>query len=411
MEQKKFIRICIGASCAGLGLTGYLGFIHLGLLRGELYGGLLCGDAGTLFNCHAVAASRFSRLLGIPLAFWGIVGYLAALALAVIAAGFRESAEEALTLLAALAAAFLVADVGLLAVMMTQIHFLCPLCLLTYAANLLLAISARRALRRPWPKVIRQIPAAYRKLSISACTPAALFFWGIVLTGAVGVAAVSAAASFMSRAAPGSTPGRMASHVRMTKPVQVNTDGDAILGSPDAPIQVIEFSDFLCPLCQEAAKFNTIILANHRNDVALRVKQFPLDQTCNAAVPRTLHPGACQLAVAAKCAQEQGRFWAFHDRVFRSGPAYRLENLEGDLTELGLDMGRYRECLAGGRGLEAVKRDIQVGSQIKIGATPSYMVNGIRIRGSLPPAVFEELLQALRDQADSTNNPNQKKGE
>ncbi len=411
MNKSKAIYWSIGSSLVGLGLTGYLGFIHLALLRGELYGGLLCGDVGTLFNCHAVAASRFSQLFGIPLAFWGIVGYLAALALAGIAAGFQESAEEALTLLAALAAAFLVVDLGLLAVMMTQIHFLCPLCLLTYAANLLLAISARRALGRPWPEVIRQVPAAYRKLSLSAGTPPALFFWGIVLPGAVGVGAVPAAASCMNRAAPGSTPGRMAAHVRMTKPVQVNTDGDAIFGPPNAPIQVIEFSDFLCPMCQEAAKFDTIILANHWNDLALHVKQFPLDQTCNPAVPRTIHPGACQLAVASKCVQEQGKFWAFHDRVFRSGPAYRLENLEGDLAELGVNMGRFRECVASGRGLEAVKKDIQVGIDIKIGATPSYVVNGIRVRGSLPPAIFEELLQALRDKADSTNNPNQKKGE
>ena len=107
MNIPRSASVCFFLSLTGLFLAGYLSFIHLALLRGELYGGPLCGGAGSLFNCHAVAASRFGKLFGVPMAFWGVLGYLLLLTLSLIAWIFPELRRQALAGAAALAGIFL----------------------------------------------------------------------------------------------------------------------------------------------------------------------------------------------------------------------------------------------------------------------------------------------------------------
>ena len=80
--------VCLLFSLIGIGLSGYLSFLHLGVLRGELLGGAACSSSG-LFNCHAVTAGAWGSLFGIPLSIWGITGYLSVLSIALLG---RQSA-------------------------------------------------------------------------------------------------------------------------------------------------------------------------------------------------------------------------------------------------------------------------------------------------------------------------------
>ncbi len=387
---------CLALSIAGLGISAYLGFLHLALLRGELYGGPACGGIGSLFNCQAGAPSRFGSALGLPLSLWGILGYLATLNLALIAWQFPDWAEAALTGLVGLTATFLFIDAGLLVVMVTQIRLLCAFCLATYGINLLLLLVAKQALARPWVQVIRQLPSVYQAFLLGAwANGVGLFFWGVLLTGFAGVVAVNASAEFLTRA-PGGLRERMMQMVLYTPRVQVETAGNPRLGPSRAPIQVVEFMDFMCPICQQAARFDAILLATHRNEVSLVLKQFPLDQSCNSAIERTVHTGACKLAVAAQCAHVQGKFWAFHDRMLQQNLPYLLGDLERDVARAGLDLAAFRECMASGQGLEAVARDVAEGARLKLVSTPAYVVNGVPILGAITPAQFEELVKVLR---------------
>src|SRR3989338_2729048 len=97
MRPSRSAKWCLVLSLAGIGVAGYLGFLHLALLRGELIGGAACSAAGTFWNCHAVTASPIGMFLGLPLAFLGVVGYLATFTLALIAWQFPESTTHALT--------------------------------------------------------------------------------------------------------------------------------------------------------------------------------------------------------------------------------------------------------------------------------------------------------------------------
>ena len=143
MRSQRAALACIILSLAGLLISAYLGFIHVALLRGELVGGVGCGAVGSIFNCHAVTSGRFGSAFGMPLALWGLLGYLAALTLSVIAWRCSQQTAPALSSLALLGLLFIVIDAALLFLMATQIHYFCPLCLITYAINVLLVAAVK----------------------------------------------------------------------------------------------------------------------------------------------------------------------------------------------------------------------------------------------------------------------------
>ena len=142
---------------------------------------------------------------------------------------------------------------------------------------------------------------------------------------------------------------------------------------------------------------NAIILAGHRRDVRFVFKHFPLDTTCNPAISRTLHPGACQAAVVAECAHRQGRFRPFHDLLFEKGKNYRVDSLEEDARRFGLDVAQFQACISSGEGLQAVQQDIAEAGRLGLHNTPVYFINGIRVDGLLTPATFEAMVEALEE--------------
>jgi protein-disulfide isomerase/uncharacterized membrane protein len=401
MRAARAIGWCAGLSLIGGGLCVYLFALHLGFLRGELWGGVAC-SAGGVFNCHAVTAGRWGAFLGMPLSLWGLLGYLTVLALSLWGRQSAEATSQALTLISLAAALFVAIDVVLLGVMALVIRFFCLLCLLTYLVNLSLLFVSIRSLEPPWPRALGQAGAALRALMPIRAQPAAWLFWGMVLVGGVSAVGAHAATAFVSRGDLGTLRQQIRQYVSTQQRVRVDTAGDPAFGPAQAPIEIVEFSDFLCPACRRASKLNTVILANHRGEARLVFKHYPLDTACNGHIPRLVHPGACQVAAATECAHLQGTFWPFHDLIFEpedgepGAPRASATQLDAQAQRLGLDMTQFRACLSSGQGMEAVKRDVAEGAKVGVTSTPTYVVNGIPMTGGLPPSVFEELVAALR---------------
>lgn len=378
-----------------MGLSCYLAYLHLGLLRGELLGGPACGS-GT-FNCYAVTAGTWGSFLGMPLALWGILGYLVVFALSLLGLQSAEWAGHAMAVLFLLAGLLVGIDVLLLTVMAAVIRHYCLFCLLTYAVNIALLFVSARALGRPWSQAMRQMGQALGSLIPSATRPAAWLFWGLLVLGAFGTVGVHAATTFVSRGPMGSVRTQIREFIARQPRISLYVVGDPMIGQPNAKLQIVEFSDFLCPACHRAAQLNTILLANHRQDAAFVFKNFPLDTSCNNKVSRMVHPGACQVAAAAECAHLQGKFWPFHDLILARGHSYKPSDIDGDATRLGLDRQRFQACLASGEGMEAVKRDIAEAGKVGVSSTPTYLVNGIPMPpGGMIPDMFEEFIAALR---------------
>jgi len=176
-----------------------------------------------------------------------------------------------------------------------------------------------------------------------------------------------------------------------------DSDGLA-MGDPDAPIHVVEFSDFQCSACQFFHD-NTLepLIEEYiaTGDVYYEYRHFPVIDSRSAT--KESHAAA----LASMCAAEQGQFWQYHDILFanRIGEnvgAFTVIRLEAFADQLGLDIGRFNSCLEDETYLEQLGLDIQAGIEAGINSTPSFLINGELARGALPFENFQSIFEALK---------------
>jgi protein-disulfide isomerase len=116
------------------------------------------------------------------------------------------------------------------------------------------------------------------------------------------------------------------------------------------------------------------------NRLTLYFKNYPLEQECNPNVKRTIHPGACALALGGICAAEQGKFWAYHDRVFQAPPPNPgLGDVERLGQQAGLDAAALKACLSTPRAKQRLSREIAEAVAIGVDATPTIFINGKKL--------------------------------
>ncbi|MBI2094584.1 MAG: thioredoxin domain-containing protein [Candidatus Omnitrophica bacterium] len=383
-------------SLLGLAVTVKLAAVHTALMRGELTGGAACGSGTGVLDCHAVALSPWASFLGFPLAYWGILGYAAALVLSIVSLQFKASAEKALLCLAALAAFSVAVDLYLFFVMWRQIHRLCLLCLATYGVNAALLLGSAVAWGKSPREFLKSLPGSLAAFFPGPEKPVAWFFFGVTATVAAGIFSFYILLSQFNQK---ELRRQVADFVQKTPAVETRPGDSPTRGGRTPALRVVEFSDFLCPACQKASRFNEVMLGAYADRVAFTFKHFPMSVDCNPAVKENSHPAACRTAEAAACAGEQGKFWEFHDRVYQKGPEYKIEALPEDIRAVGLDGRKFEECLAGGRGKKIVQNDVEEGARLNIRQTPTYLLNGIYVEGTMTPPVFEAFFQAIGEKS------------
>lgn len=164
-------------------------------------------------------------------------------------------------------------------------------------------------------------------------------------------------------------------------------DDDPVLGDKDAPVTIIEFSDYECPFCGRNFRETYPLLKKNYIDtgkVKLVYRDFPLN----------FHPMAVPAAVAANCVRENGgdsAYWKMHDRIFENQQSLSNENLKKWAKDLGHDIGN---CLDSGKYKEEVQKDVADGSAAGVKGTPSFFINGRQLEGAQPYAVFQQAIEA-----------------
>jgi protein-disulfide isomerase len=146
-----------------------------------------------------------------------------------------------------------------------------------------------------------------------------------------------------------------------------------VRGSADAPVTIMAFSDYQCPYCVRAEPVLTEVLERYPDQVRVVHRHFPLDN---------IHPFARPASEAAMCADEQGKFWEYHDGIFaRQG---KLE--DGSLAEIGsavgLDADEFNRCFEERRYKDFVEADFAAGQEAGVTGTPSFFLNGIKLTGA-----------------------------
>ncbi len=157
--------------------------------------------------------------------------------------------------------------------------------------------------------------------------------------------------------------------------IAVSVDDDPFEGKADAPVTIVEFSDFQCPACGQAFAQIDPLLAKYEGKIKFVYRDFPLVDK---------HPGAFPAAVAGNCALAQSpeKYWAFHHQLFEHQHQLTPEDFKKYATESKLDMTKFAECLKDPKMADEVKKDMKDGESYGINSTPTFFVNGKIVTGS-----------------------------
>ena len=183
-----------------------------------------------------------------------------------------------------------------------------------------------------------------------------------------------------------------------TKVDKVSLDDDAVLGKENAPVTIIEFSDYQCPFCRRSyTQVFPLLKENFINKgiVKLVFRDFPLT---------SIHPGALPAAQAAECADDQGKYWEMHDKIFdeqnklgQGTVPFTNDDLKKWASEIGLNSDDFGSCLDSNKYAKEVQADFNDGNSNGVSGTPTYFIgnekNGYKVIGGAQPyQVFEQAI-------------------
>lgn len=163
------------------------------------------------------------------------------------------------------------------------------------------------------------------------------------------------------------------------------------LGDPGAPVTIVEFLDYGCPFCRASFEPVRELVSDRPQDVRLIIRDFPVEE---------LHPGAVSAALGARCALEQGKFWAFHDKLYGMDQRQFTDaDLVGAARAVGLDVNEWNSCRASDAIVSKVRNDVAAGLAAGVAGTPTFFFNGVRIQGALDRDTLKVLVDAFKKKA------------
>jgi protein-disulfide isomerase len=166
--------------------------------------------------------------------------------------------------------------------------------------------------------------------------------------------------------------------------VEVAVEGAPVRGSAAAPVTLVEFSDFECLFCKQAQATLKQVLERYPGKVRLAYRDFPLD---------SIHPQARRAAEAARCANDQGRFWEYHDVLFAHPAKLSPDDLKQYAAQTGVDVAKFESCLSSGVHKVAVQRDLDEGTRLGVTGTPTFFINGRALTGVQSLEAFVRVIE------------------
>lgn len=174
-----------------------------------------------------------------------------------------------------------------------------------------------------------------------------------------------------------------------TQRVQItDISGDPYVGSKDAKVTIVEFSDYQCPYCGMFESNTYPTLKSQYIDtgkVKLVLKNFPLT---------SIHQNAQKAAEAGECANEQGKYWEYHAKLFANQQALDITSLKQYASDLNFDTTKFNSCLDTGKMTSAVQKDQTEGSTYGVSGTPTFYINGIELVGAQPFSAFQQVIDS-----------------
>ncbi len=296
----------------------------------------------------------------------------------------------------------------LLYISLTELSAVCPLCLTMYVANLAIFLTALLADREE-NFIVRLLTGA-----ISVITAPLRFFlvWFrsadrdnrafAILELAVLVAAIFFSNFYLEYLLATQQANQTEAQLELpwpktgSLPLEIMGEkgpwGDYSQGAAGSPIQMVEFMDFECPYCRVLFPALEELLREFPDKIHYTIKNYPLSSKCNPAITSQGHLYACELALVARCAGEQGRFWEAAryysetdwidglEKDKQSADTNFRKGLEQMTAYIGIDDQELSQCLTSKRQEQYLLRDVSQGTQLKLTGTPSLFINGKLLR-------------------------------
>jgi uncharacterized membrane protein/protein-disulfide isomerase len=332
-------------------------------------------------NCDTVSQSPYAVLWGVPIAVWGVLGYLAFLLMLLLSLGRSAHHQRVWTLLFSMALGFSGYSLALAAISTFLIGSYCILCIALYAVNLLLLffswIVRRRFNSGPF---FRALGDDLRHLSprrpLNALVIAGL------LAAFVGVKA-GCPAYWLFNPAP--LPAQIATGV--------TPEGRPWIGAENPALEIIEFADYQCFQCKKMYYHLRDLVAKYPEKIRLVHVHSPMDHEFNPMVKTPFHIGSGKMALLAIYATAEGKFWDVHDLLYQWGGDRQEIDLHELASRTGLSAQELAEALQDRRLREKLSADIRLGMKNAVTVTPSYLVNGNVYQGAIPPEVFKGIVE------------------
>ena len=172
--------------------------------------------------------------------------------------------------------------------------------------------------------------------------------------------------------------------------IKVDATGGPAKGPEGAPITIVEYADFQCPYCGRAMAALKQVEERYQGKIRLVFRDFPLTQ---------IHPNAAKAAEAADCANDQGKFWPMHDRLFANQTKLAVADLKQHASDIGLDKAAFETCLDSGKHAADWKKTVEEGQKYGLSGTPSFFINGRLIVGAQPYESFAVVIDEELDRA------------
>ena len=375
-------------AAVGLAASAASSWVHLKLLTQPGYVSVC--DINATVSCTQAYLSPYGSLFGVPVALLGAIWFAVVLALLLAAPrgtpAFRENVGAYIFMLSTIGLAFVL---YLAYASFFVLKALCVLCLITYVAVIGLFIVSGSASTVPVSRVPSRLSRDLRALASSPLALAVVIV--LVLGAATLVAFFPREGQPQTTGAPQQAGSEAAAAGQSLAELETQWKAapreDIGVAADGAKVLIVKFNDYQCPACARAHEmYNGIIKTmqeKHPGQIKSITMDYPLEPECNFNVQREIHPAACEASAAVRMARPLGKAEEMEDWLYNNQGAMTPDTVRSALQRIaGITdfAARYPGII------RDVQRDVAAGGANRVGSTPTYFINGVRIAGQLIPA-------------------------
>lgn len=402
--NRKAVLLSIFSSIAGIILSLISTFQRFRILKNGLVDESYC-SISEFINCDLVNASSYSELMGIPIAWLGFMFYLVVLIFSLFLLLSKGERRGTATIVFGMGVLSIIYSIWLAWIAFFVIDAVCMECLAMYAANFLIMLSGFFMLKVK----LSDLPKYLYNFVLSVFSRGSLDF-KVRIWRHIGVAFVVFLLGFV--VIVWISPGEIVSDPAMSTKEKIDafykqsihdfqiSDKWAVWGNPNSKVKIVEFSEFQCPYCKISAFNVKPFLQELNNKVAYYFVNYPLDSSCNPNLTNPMHPMACEAARAGICAMQQGKFWPFHDDLFRNAKKLSSRLILDIAKKNGLKIDQLEICMNDPATSDQILEEIKAADKIYVKGTPSIFLNGRKLNNwsdrRLTRALIEEEIRRTR---------------